>query len=168
MQTDGVIPRNLATILLWECTKAYLILKILLICPVSSGNPQQCSDIIVFRLLLFDRINTRNLLHVARLCIWTPMNVLSVQTRLKKPSFTYFGTALLPISCWNLIIPNKKQGISAYDEIKLAFLVFPSDLAQDIIIMVVGAYVVCEMTSSLEMSLLTLRAGNSISRKGST
>lgn len=89
--------------------------------------------IIFFWLLLHDRINTRNMLQRRSMHLQTYICALCSDNS-EETCIHLFWNCPFAIYCWDQILPERRRGISAIDEITLAMESLPSDIALEIII----------------------------------
>lgn len=85
-------------------------------------------------LLLHDRINTRNLLHRKTMHL-DSYNCTLCADNTEETMLHLFWNCSFALHCWDRIIPHRKRGISVVDDIQLAILQLPHDIALDIVIM---------------------------------
>ena len=89
---------------------------------------------IFFWLLLHDKNNTRNMLQRMTMHLDSYSCVLC-SDKTDETSIHLFWNCPFSLYCWDHIIPNRKKGISAFDEIQLATSLLPKDFALDIMLM---------------------------------
>lgn len=89
---------------------------------------------VFFRLILHDRLNTRDLLCKKNFHM-TSYNCLLCSDQFEETLCHIFWDCPFALQCWSSIVPSKKRGISFYDEVMLTMEMLPNELALDIIIM---------------------------------
>lgn len=82
---------------------------------------------IFFWLLLHDKVITRNLLKRQTFCLKT-YDCVYCNEEAEKTSMHLFWDCTFSQDCWRTFLPNKRRGISTFDEIILASMDLPSKL----------------------------------------
>lgn len=86
-----------------------------------------------FWLLLYDRIKTRNLLKRKSMYL-EDYNCAICHDKTEETLMHLFWDCNFALECWNQILPNRRRGISSFNEICLRTSDLPQDMALDIII----------------------------------
>mgnify|MGYP006267570175 CR=1 FL=1 len=88
---------------------------------------------IFFWLLFHDRVNTRNLLKRKKMTLQSYSCALCAENTEETLSHLFWDCNFAR-QCWNKIAPQRKRGISSFDECCFLAEIFPKDIAFDIIV----------------------------------
>lgn len=89
---------------------------------------------IFFWLLLYDRVNTRNLLHRKSFHLPTYSCELC-QDNMEETTLHLFWDCPFALACWDSIVSHRNRRISSHDEIMFISQTLPSPIAMEITIM---------------------------------